>query len=133
MAMLKTVRAIYEDGKIKLLGDIGAKRAKLYIVVVGELNDNVSLNYTKLQEENTLVKEVISLPIEDEWNKALKRGAGPESGWFEVITPDGEQIKMSNWTDEEWERFSLDNFMNTVDDRDVDWEDFFSVKNRRLC
>ncbi len=131
--MLKTVRAIYEDGKIKLLGDIGAKRAKQYIVVVGELNDNVSLNYTKLQEENTLVKEVISLPIEDEWNKALKRGAGPESGWFEVITPDGEQIKMSNWTDEEWERFSLDNFMNTVDDRDVDWEDFFSVKNRRLC
>ena len=99
--MLKTVRAIYEDGKIKLLDDIGVKKAKLYIVIEAELNEDDSLKYTE-----------------------------PEAGWFEVITPDGEHIKMSNWTDEEWERFSLDNFINTKDDKDVDWEDFFSVKNR---
>jgi hypothetical protein len=34
------------------------------------------------------------------------------------------------WTEEEWQRFSLNSFMNTEDDRNVDWEDFFSVKNR---
>jgi len=36
----------------------------------------------------------------------------------------------SEWTDEEWQRFSLRSFMNTEDDKDADWEDFFSVKNR---
>ncbi len=32
----------------------------------------------------------------------------------------------SDWTDEEWQRFSLHSFMNTEDDKDVDWEDFFN-------
>lgn len=35
----------------------------------------------------------------------------------------------SEWTDEEWQAFSLQSFMNTEDDKDVDWEDFFNVKN----
>lgn len=99
--MLKAVRAIYEDGKIKLLDDIGVKKAKLYIVIEAELNEDDSLEYTK-----------------------------PEAGCFEVITPDKERIKMSNWTDEEWEKFSLNNFMNTGDDQNVDWEEFFSAENR---
>ncbi len=57
-----------------------------------------------------------------------------------VDLPEGEEIviyiseekveeEYSDWTDEEWQRFSLHSFMKTEDDKDVDWEDFFSVKN----
>ena len=35
-----------------------------------------------------------------------------------------------DWTDEEWQNFSLHSFRNTEDDKDIDWEDFFEVKNR---
>ena len=34
-----------------------------------------------------------------------------------------------DWTDEEWQDFSLHSFMNTEDDKDVDWEEFFGVAN----
>ena len=44
------------------------------------------------------------------------------------VRPEAEEY--SDWTDEEWQRFSLRSFMNTEDDKDVDWEDFFNVKNR---
>ena len=33
----------------------------------------------------------------------------------------------SDWTDEDWQRFSLRSFMNTEDDKDVDGDDFFNV------
>ena len=36
----------------------------------------------------------------------------------------------SDWTDEEWQRFSLHGFMNTEDDKDVDWEDFFNAEKK---
>ncbi len=35
----------------------------------------------------------------------------------------------SDWTDKEWQDFSLSGFMNTKDDKDVDWEEFFGVEN----
>jgi len=35
-----------------------------------------------------------------------------------------------DWTDEEWQDLSLRSFMNTEDDKDVDWEEFFGVANR---
>jgi hypothetical protein len=35
-----------------------------------------------------------------------------------------------DWTDEEWQNFTLHSFKNTEDDKNVDWEDFFAVKNR---
>lgn len=44
------------------------------------------------------------------------------------VQPEVEEY--SDWTDEEWQRFGIQSFMNTEDDRNVDWEDFFSVKNR---
>lgn len=44
------------------------------------------------------------------------------------VQPEAEEY--SNWTDEEWQGFGLQSFMNTEDDRNVDWEDFFSVKTR---
>ena len=44
------------------------------------------------------------------------------------ITEEKEAEEYSDWTDEDWQRFSLHSFMNTEDDKDVDWEDFFNVK-----
>lgn len=35
----------------------------------------------------------------------------------------------SDWTDEEWQAFSLHSFMDTEDDKGVDWEKFFDVQN----
>ena len=35
----------------------------------------------------------------------------------------------SDWTDEEWQDFSLHSFMDTEDDKGVDWEKFFDVQN----
>jgi len=43
------------------------------------------------------------------------------------VTQDTEEY--SDWTDEEWQDFSLRSFMNTEDDKDVDWEEFFGVAN----
>lgn len=37
-----------------------------------------------------------------------------------------EAEEYSDWTDEEWQRFSLHSFMNTEVDKNVDWEDFFN-------
>ncbi len=43
------------------------------------------------------------------------------------ISEEKVEEEYSDWTDEEWQRFSLHSFMNTEDDKDVDWEDFFNV------
>ena len=43
------------------------------------------------------------------------------------VLPDAAEC--SDWTDEEWQDFSLRSFMNTEDDKDVDWEEFFGVAN----
>jgi predicted DNA-binding antitoxin AbrB/MazE fold protein len=45
------------------------------------------------------------------------------------ISEEKEEEEYSDWTDEEWQRFSLHSFMNTEDDKDVNWGDFFNVKN----
>lgn len=45
-----------------------------------------------------------------------------------IILPVQPEEGYLDWTDEEWQRFSLHSFMNTEDDKDADWEDFFSVK-----
>lgn len=42
------------------------------------------------------------------------------------VKPDVEEY--SDWTDEEWQAFGLQSFMNTEDDKDVNWEDFFGVE-----
>jgi len=47
-----------------------------------------------------------------------------------IILPVTQNTKeYSDWTDEEWQAFSLHSFMNTKDDKDVDWEEFFDVEN----
>lgn len=39
------------------------------------------------------------------------------------------QDENSGWTDEEWQAFSLHSFVNTEDDNNVDWEEFFGAEN----
>jgi len=47
-----------------------------------------------------------------------------------IILPVTEDTEVySDWTDEEWQDFSLRSFMNTEDDKGVDWEEFFDVQN----
>ena len=47
-----------------------------------------------------------------------------------IILPVTQDTKeYSDWTDEEWKAFSLHSFMNTKDEEDVDWKEFFDVKN----
>ena len=54
----------------------------------------------------------------------------PEDKEIVIYISEGkEEEEYSDWTDEEWQRFSLHSFMNTEDDKDVDWDDFFNVKN----
>lgn len=36
----------------------------------------------------------------------------------------------SEWTDEEWEAFSLRSIADSRDDVTVDWEEHFGIKNR---
>ena len=42
------------------------------------------------------------------------------------ISEEKVEEEYSDWTEEEWQRFSLHSFMNTKDDKDVDCEDFFN-------
>ena len=42
------------------------------------------------------------------------------------ISEEKVEEEYSDWTDEEWQRFSLHSFMKTEDDKDVDWEAFLN-------
>jgi hypothetical protein len=60
--------------------------------------------------------------------KLLEARALPEGKEIVVYIPKEkeEAEEYSDGTDEEWQRFSLRSFMNTEDDKDADWEDFFN-------
>jgi predicted DNA-binding antitoxin AbrB/MazE fold protein len=42
------------------------------------------------------------------------------------ITEEREGEEYSDGTEEEWQRFSLHSFINTGDEKDEDWDDFFN-------
>jgi hypothetical protein len=48
-------------------------------------------------------------------------------GYFEIITEDGENIKVQNWTEEEWNYLVLRSLLNSKED-DEDWEDIFEAR-----
>ena len=52
-----------------------------------------------------------------------------KKGYFEIITEDEEEIKVPNWTKEEWNRVTLYSLLNSEDDNE-DWEEIFDIKNR---
>lgn|GEM_PF-2944602 len=58
--------------------------------------------------------------------------ANDKENYFEIVTEDEEDIRVPNWTDEEWNEMSISHILNTKDDQDVDWEDFFNVKDRSI-
>jgi len=48
------------------------------------------------------------------------------------ISEEKAEEEYPDWTDEEWQRFSLHSFMNTEDDKDVNWVDSFNVEKKRI-
>lgn len=65
--------------------------------------------------------DVIVLPVSDEEKK---------SDYFECTDANGITYKVNNWTDEEWGILASRSFADSEDDKNVDWEGFFDVKNR---
>lgn len=67
--------------------------------------------------------------VKDGMIKPLEAIDLPEDDEIVVyIMEQKETEEYSDWTEEEWQRFRLHSFMNTkdVDDKDVDWADFFN-------
>ena len=59
--------------------------------------------------KNGLIKPLESLDLPEEKEIVV------------YISEEKEAEEYSDWTDEEWQRFSLHSFMNTEDDKDVNW------------
>ena len=71
--------------------------------------------------------------VEDGLIKPLEYIDLPEDKEIVIyISEEKEAEEYSEWTDEEWQRFSFHRFMKTEDDKNEDWENFFNVnvKNR---
>jgi predicted DNA-binding antitoxin AbrB/MazE fold protein len=64
--------------------------------------------------------------VEDGLIKPLEDVDLPEDKEVVFYIPDEKVEEYTDGTDEEWQRFRLHSFMNTEDDKDVDWEDFFN-------
>lgn len=103
-----------------------SKNGKLTIEIPKELGEQV---------------EVIVFPT------TVGAGAKEVVQYFECVAEDGTEYRVEDWTeivvpgrclvgggrdwtDGEWQRFSLHSFTNTEDDKDVDWEAFFGVEDR---
>ena len=74
----------------------------------------------------------IKAVVKDGLIKPLEAIDLPEDKEVVIYIPDEKVEEYSDWTDEEWQRFSLHSFMNTEDDEDIDWEDFFNVEKKRI-
>ena len=71
----------------------------------------------------------IKAVVKDGLIKPLESIDLPEDKEIVIYIPEEKEAEeYSEWTDEEWQKFSFHSFMNTEDDKDVDREDFFSVK-----
>ena len=81
----------------------------------------------------------IKAVVKDSMIKPLEAIDLPEDEEIVVyITEEKEPEEYSDGTDDEWQRFSFHSFMNTKDDKDVDWVDFFNyniddnIKEKRV-
>ena len=69
----------------------------------------------------------IKAVVKDGLIKPLEPVDLPEDKEVVIHLPEKKEgEEYSDWTDEEWQRFSLHSFMNAEDDKDIDWEDFFN-------
>lgn len=46
---------------------------------------------------------------------------------FEIVTKETYNIKVPNWTEEEWNYTILSSLLNSEEDRE-DWEEIFNIK-----
>ena len=67
--------------------------------------------------------------VKDGLIKPLEAIDLPEDKEIVIYISEEKEEEYSDWTEEEWQRFSLHSFMKTEDDKDVNWEGFFNVKN----
>ena len=72
----------------------------------------------------------IKAVVKDGVIKPLETVDLPEDKEIVIYIPKEKEEEYSEWTDEEWQKFSLRSFIDTEDDKNVDWEDFFNVENR---
>jgi len=72
-----------------------------------------------IPEEMGEYVEVIILPTE--------ANTEVEEGYFEIMTEDGKDIRVPNWTEEEWNYVVLSSLLNSKED-DEDWEDVFEAR-----
>jgi len=72
-----------------------------------------------IPEEMGEYVEIIILPVE--------ATTEVEEEYFEIITEDGKDIRVPNWTEEEWNYAVLISLLNSKED-DEDWEDVFEAR-----
>ncbi len=62
--MHRAIEAFYENGEIKLLEDLGVKKAKLYIIVIEDETENFQWN---IDDESKILNTITARTIE-EWH-----------------------------------------------------------------
>jgi len=72
-----------------------------------------------IPEEMGEYVEIIILPVE--------ATTEVEEEYFEIITEDGRDIRVPNWTEEEWNYAVLSSLLNSKEDNE-DWEDIFESR-----
>ncbi|HPZ06751.1 MAG TPA: DUF104 domain-containing protein [Candidatus Eremiobacteraeota bacterium] len=65
--MYKTVEAIYENGEIRLLEDLGVKRAKLYIIVIDDEKDKEAFQWDLNDPNEKKILTTVTARTIKEW------------------------------------------------------------------
>ena len=64
--MHRAIEAFYENGEIKLLEDLGVKKAKLYIIVIEDETDKENFQWN-IDDESSILNSITVKTIE-EWH-----------------------------------------------------------------
>jgi len=64
--MHRAIEAFYENGEIRLLEDIGVKKAKLYIIVIEDETDKENFQWN-IDDESSILNSITVRTIE-EWH-----------------------------------------------------------------
>ncbi|MEQ8169420.1 MAG: antitoxin AF2212-like protein [Candidatus Eremiobacterota bacterium] len=64
--MHRAIEAFYENGEIKLLEDLGVKKAKLYIIVIEDETDKENFQWN-IDDESSILNSITVRAIE-EWH-----------------------------------------------------------------
>ena len=64
--MHRAIEAFYDNGEIKLLEDLGVKKAKLYIIVIEDETDKENFQWN-IDDESSILNSITVKTIE-EWH-----------------------------------------------------------------